>query len=184
MAKKLNVGNDLFFDTNKQKVLKFLVQRPSQFLITSEIVGRIRVSKAGANIALRRLVESGLVKRSVKGRVHLYQVDSRNPLIKQFKVMECVAELYSLIGQIKDFSQQIILFGSAARGENIEDSDIDLFVLTREDDKVRSRIKKFDKNGKIKAVLKTPTSFAKLERNDSVFYHEIQRGITLFERYE
>jgi len=175
---------DLFFDTNRQKVLRFLAQNPVQFLMASEIAGKTYVSKAGANIALRQLVKNGLVRRSIKGKTHLYQVDIRNPLIKQFKITETVVGLYPVIEELKNFSQQIILFGSAARGENLEDSDIDLFILTRAEDEVRSIIKKFDKNGKIKAVLKNPSSFAKLEKNEPTFYQEIQRGIALFEQYE
>lgn len=184
MAKKLNNMCELFFATNKQKILRFLAQNPGQYLMTSEIIGKTHVSKAGANIALCRLVKLGLVKRSIKGRTHLYQVDTRNPLIKQFKIIESVVGLYPLIEKLKDFSQQIILFGSASRGENLEESDIDFFVLTRAEDEVRSLIKKFDKNDKMKAILKNPSSFARLERDDTTFHQEIQRGIVLFEQYE
>ncbi|MCD6318751.1 nucleotidyltransferase domain-containing protein [Candidatus Aerophobetes bacterium] len=184
MNKKLDNIDELFFDTNKQKVLKFLAQNPSQSLMTSEIIKNANISKAGANIALRELVKVGLIKRSIKGKTHLYQVDFHNPLVKQFKVIETVVELYPLIKKLNGLSQQIILFGSASRGENLEDSDIDLFILTRSEEETRKLIKKFNQHKKIKAVLKNPSSFAKLEREDPTFYQEIQRGIILWERYE
>ncbi len=86
--------------------------------MASEIIKNTKISKAGANIVLRELVKAGLVKRSVKGRTHLYQINFYDPLVKQFKVTETIVELYSLIKKLKDFSQQIILFGSTSRGEN------------------------------------------------------------------
>ena len=159
-----------------------MAKKSTQYLMASEVVKSVNISKAGANIALRQLVKSGFVTRSIKGRTHLYQADTRNCLIKQFKVLESVAGLYPLIEKIKNVSQQIILFGSAARGENLEDSDIDLFILTRAGDEIRAVIKKSDKSSKIKAVVKTPYSFAELERKDSVFYQEITRGVTIFEQ--
>ena len=184
MNKKLNDMRGVFFNTNKQKVLKFLSKNPSQSLMASEVIKSTKISKAGANIALRELVETDLVKRSTKGKTHLYQVDSRDPLVKQFKVVGSIAKLYPLIKKLKNSSQQIILFGSASRGENLEDSDIDLFILTRAEEDARKTIKKFNRHNKIKAILKNSSSFAKLETEDPTFYQEIHRGIILWEQYE
>lgn len=184
MNKKLNNMRGIVFDTNKQKVLKFLAQNPSQSLMASEIIKDTKTSRAGANIALRELVKAGLVKRSVKGKTHLYQIDFRDPLVKQFKIIGSIIELYPLIKKLEKISQQIILFGSTSRGENLKNSDIDLFVLTRTEEEARKLIKKFNRYSKIKAIVKNSSDFAKLEREDSTFYQEIQRGIVLREQYE
>ena len=184
MNKKLNDMREIFFNTNKQKILKFLAQNPIQSLMTSEIIKSTKISKAGANIALRELVKTDLVKRSIKGKTHLYQVDFHDPLVKQFKVMGSIVELYPLIKKLENLSQQIIIFGSASRGENLEDSDIDLFILTRVEEEVRKVIKKYNYHNKIKAIVKNSSSFAKLEREDPTFYQEIQRGLILWEQYE
>jgi hypothetical protein len=53
MNKKLDNVRKIFFNTNKQKVLKFLTQNPNQSLMTSEVIKSTKISKAGANIALR-----------------------------------------------------------------------------------------------------------------------------------
>ena len=184
MNKKLNNMWEIFFNTNKQKALRFLAQNPSRSLMASEIIKNTKISKAGANIALRELVKAGLVKRIIKGKTHLYQVDFHDPLVKQFKVIGSIIEFYPLIKKLQKVSQQIILFGSTSRGENLEDSDIDLFVLTRAEEEVRKVIKKSNRHNKIKAIVKNPSIFAKLEREDPTFYQEIERGIILFEQYE
>ena len=184
MNKNLHNIETVFFNTNKQKVLKTLAQNPFQHLMASEIIQSAKMSKAGAHIALRELFQAGLVERSIKGKTHLYQVDSHNPLVKQFKVTATITELYPLIKSLQDLSQQIILFGSTSRGENLEDSDIDLFILTRAQEEVRKLIKKFSCHTKIKPILKNSSSYAKLEKGDPTFYQEIQRGIILFEQYE
>ncbi len=184
MNKKLNNMWEIFFNTNKQKVLKFLAQNPSHPLMASEIIKNTKTSRAGANIALRELVGAGLVKRSIKGKTYLYQVDFHNPLVKQLKVIESIVQFYPLIKKLEKVSQQIILFGSTSRGENLEDSDIDLFILTRAEEEVRKIIKKYNRHKKIKAILKNSSSLAKLEREDPIFYQEIQRGIILWEQHE
>jgi len=184
MNKKLNNIQEIFFNSNKQKVLKFLAQNPTQSLMASEIIRDTKISKAGANIALRELVKAGFVKRSIKGKTYLYRVDFHDPLVKQFKVTGTIVELYPLIKKSQKISQQIILFGSASRGENLKDSNIDLFILSRAEEEVRKLIKRFSRHNKIKAILRNPSSFAKLEREDPTFYQEIQRGIILWEQYE
>jgi len=184
MNKNLHNIEEIFFNTNKQKVLKALAQNPTQSLMASEIIGNPKMSKAGAHIALRELFQAGFVERSIKGKTHLYQVYSQDPLVKQFKVTATIVELYPLIKKLQKTSQQIILFGSTSRGENLEDSDIDLFILTRSGEEVRKTIKNFKSRNKIKAILKNSSSFAKLEKEDPTFYQEIQRGIVLWEQQE
>jgi hypothetical protein len=183
MNKILDDLKKTFFSTNKQKVLKFLASQPNQTLMTSEIAKATKLSRAGVNFALRDLVKTGLVQRLVKGKTHLFQVDFHHPLIGQFKVLEALSSLFPLIKELEAFSQQIILFGSTARGENIEGSDIDLFILTRNEGAARGVIKNFG-HLKIKPILKNPSSFAKLEKEDPTFYREIERGIILWEEHD
>ena len=182
MNRNLHNIQTVFFNTNKLKALRVLAQNPTQYLMASEIIGSTKISKAGASIALRELFQAGLVERSIKGKTHLYQAHSHDPLVKQFKVISTVVELYPLIKSLQDLSQQIILFGSTSRGENLEDNDIDLFILTRAQEEVRKLIEKFSDHTKIKAILKNSSTYAKLEKEDSTFYQEIQRGIILFEQ--
>lgn len=182
MNKNFNNIQEILFNTNKQKALRVLAQNPTQYLMASEIIRSTKISKAGASIALRELFNAGLLERSIKGKTHLYQVYSQDPLVKQFKVTATIVELYPLIKKLQKISQQIILFGSTSRGENLEDSDIDLFILTRTEQEVRKTIKNFKSQSKIKAILKNSSSFAKLEKEDPTFYQEIQRGIVLWEQ--
>lgn len=61
-----------------------------------------------------------------------YTADHSNPVIKQYKVMTNVLQLAPNLEQLQARAIKIILFGSASRGEDYPDSDIDLFVLTKD----------------------------------------------------
>lgn len=186
MTKKLNNLWKIFFSTNTQKVLSFLARRPNQSLMASEIMKATEISKAGVNIALRELLKVGFVGRNIKGRTHLYQINYHNPLVKQFKVVENIIELYPLIKKLNRVAwqiKQVILFGSTARGEDYQDSDIDLFILTHNKEEVR-KIMLSTNLKSVKPIIKTPAEFAALEKKDPTFYHEVTRGITLWEKHE
>ena len=111
-----------------------------------------------------------------------YRVDSKSPLIKQFKVFRNVTLAEELTRKIKTFSEKIILFGSCARGEDTPESDLDIFVVSREKDKVRGLIAPVKEKRKVQLVIKTPQEFIILDQKEPVFYEEIHRGIVLWEK--
>ena len=182
MNKKMNnYIENLFFNTNQQKVLRFLARNPKEGLMASEIIKATKLSKSGVNLALSSLVRANFVEKAVKGKTYLYQINHNRPLVKQFKVIENIVKLSSLLKKLKEISRikQIILFGSAARGENYVDSDIDLCVLAHDKQEVGEI---FSKVKSVQAIVKTPAEFVSMEKKDPILYQEINRGITLLEK--
>ena len=82
---------------------------------------------------------------------------------------------------LKSFSQKIVLFGSCARGDNVADSDIDMFILSSSPYIIEERIKKNNLVKKIQVIIRNPTQFIKMEKEEPIFWAEIDRGITLWE---
>jgi len=97
------------------------------------------------------------------------------------KVLDSVMKLHPLVKKIESLAEKIILFGSCARGENIEDSDIDLMIISHNKDEIKDKLYQFKKL-LLKPIIKTPIEFEDLEKKDSTFYLEITRGIVLFEK--
>ena len=157
--------NNSLISTNAQKVLNFLIQSPGKQFLANEIEKATRISRAGVNFSLRKLAKEKLVLREKKAKIYLYSVDYNNPVIKQLKVL----------------SKKIVLFGSCARGENINSSDIDLFILADSSKAIEEKIKKNTLREKLQPIIRNSTQFIKMEKEESIFIEEIEHGITLWE---
>jgi len=139
------------------------------------------MSRAGTNFALRDLAGVGLVHQEKRGRMNFYRVSADNVLIKYIKITQILVRLAQLVEKTKDISLKIILFGSAARGENTSDSDLDLFFLTRNPREVGKLLGKHPSAEKIQGVIKTPLEIVRLKKNNPTFLREVESGIVLWE---
>ncbi len=172
----------LIFFTNAQKILSFLIQNPDKEYFDRQISKLTRVSKAGANFALRDLAKEGLVVREKKGRMYFYKALSKVPSIKYLKILQNIVSLNHLIEKLKRYSLKIILYGSAAKGENNSDSDIDIFIMTRDTEEVKEILFKDKLREKIQYVAHTPNDFIKSKKSSLIFYREVEKGIVLWEQ--
>ncbi len=173
--------NNSLISTNAQKVRNFLIQSPGKQFLANEIEKAARISRAGVNFSLRKLAKEKLVLREKKAKIYLYSVDYNNPVIKQLKVLQTTMLLQPLVNKLKALSKKIVLFGSCARGENIAGSDIDLFILADSSKVIEEKIKRSNLREKLQPIIRNPTQFIKMEKDESVFIEEIEHGITLWE---
>jgi len=104
--------------------------------LTGRQVHRIlgRASEAGVRQALERLVEQGIVLRASAGRAHLYRLNREHiaaPHIEALAGLRAVfiERLRSELDGWAVHSPLAVLFGSAARRESDERSDLDLLVV-------------------------------------------------------
>jgi predicted nucleotidyltransferase len=102
-------------------------------------------------------------------------------LIRQLKITQNSINIQPLIDKLKCTSLKIVLYGSSAKGENLKDSDIDLFILSREPQEAKDVIYKSPWREKLQCVMNTPQQLAKLKKDNPVFFKEIAGGITLYE---
>jgi len=170
--------------TNVQKVLDFIIENPGKQFLSNEVERNTRLSRAGVNFALRKLAKDKLVLREKKAKIYVYSVDPKKPIIKQLKILKNILLLQDIMKQLKECSQRIVLFGSCARGENTGDSDIDLFILTNTPKAADEIIKKNKLKKKLQPIVRNATQYVKMETSGSVFYEEIQYGITLWEHID
>jgi predicted nucleotidyltransferase len=96
-------------------------------------------------------------------------------------VLNNVIDISSIIEELKELSDKIILFGSAKEGVNIKESDIDLFVITNSPEEVRKSV---GENKRIQLIVKKPLEFVELKSKEPEFYDEVSRGIVLWEKTE
>ncbi|MEW6102182.1 MAG: nucleotidyltransferase domain-containing protein [Candidatus Omnitrophota bacterium] len=181
--KKKN-GNNLFSSTNSQKILSFLVDKPEKEFLAKEIQKATTISKAGVYVALAELVRQGLVYKKGKGRSLIYTPNSDDPLIKQFKAFKNVLLMRTALSKLKAVSKKIILYGSASRGEDTGESDIDFFIVSHKPDAVKDVLASLKTKRKLQAVVKTPTEISEFKSKEQVYWKEVERGIVLWEEKE
>lgn len=172
----------LLFFTNAQKILYFLIQNPDKEYIEQEISKSTGVSKSGTNFALRDLAKEGLVLQEKRGRMYFYKVPFDGILTKYLKILQNIILSYSLVEKLKKHSLKIVLYGSAARGENHSGSDIDIFIMSRNPNEVGKIMFKDKLREKIQYVAHSPNDLIKTKKSNPIFYGEIEKGIVLWER--
>jgi len=165
---------------NHQKIIIFLGGYPEREFFSKEIAGKLGISLGGTHNALKYLTKEKIVDAEQKGNMKFYRINDENPLVKQLKTTDVIEKLLPLINKIKQDCEEIILFGSASRGEQTRNSDIDLFILTHTPEDVKKNIGKYKKKIPVKSVVKTPNQWSELEIKEPEFYKEVKRGVKLF----
>ncbi len=172
--------------TNPQKILKFLMHSGKP-CYEREIARGANISYGSANHVLNQFYKKGFVQRKSEGRMYFYSLNISNPFIKEFKILNNLLLLESLIEKLKLYCHKVILYGSWSSGDDTAESDIDLFIITSDEDKARSIIDKYSysnkvANRKIQAVINTPTDLLHREQRDKVFMDQVEQGKILWER--
>jgi predicted nucleotidyltransferase len=168
--------------TNTTIVLSFLAENPAKDYATIEIKNATGMSRQGVYLALIELEKEGLVSKTKKGKMLIYHVNYENNTVKQFKVLKMVISLQTLVENLSKVTDKIILYGSAARGEDRADSDIDLFIQTENAEDAIDELKKFRSNRKIQEKIMGAVGLSKMKDEDRVFYDEVMRGVVLWEK--
>lgn len=169
-------------NTTLTRVLSFLSDYPDKTYTGTEIAKKIGKTRMSIFLSLKILTEQGLIEKDIKGKTYLYKIISENPVVKYFKILKTVIMLESIIKELKSVSKKIVLYGSASRGEDTYESDIDLLIITNNVDEVKKHLQKYKFKKKIETKIFTSAGFADLKSRDQIFYEEIDRGITLWEK--
>lgn len=137
---------------NKWRVLKVFFDNPlpeGGFQLR-EISRKVKIAPVSVKNYLKELEKEGLIKKS-EHRTRKFPVYFANRDSEDFKFYKKIDIIYDIKNsgllrfiQDKFMPDVIVLFGSAAKGEDIEGSDVDLFLQCRE--------KKLDLNKFEKAI--------------------------------
>lgn len=173
--------------TNHQKVLSFLVKYSDKEFYEREISRKIDISFGSANKVLNDLYSDGLLNRQQRGKMYFYSINSADPIFRQFKILNTIVLLRSLINELKKATRKIILYGSCAEGTDTSKSDIDLFIISNNNKKVLQIIEKYSlgkgfEEIKIQPVIFSPLELLKSEKSDKEFLSLVNEGIVLWEK--
>jgi len=171
MFKKLNL-----FSKTERKLLAFVSKKDGE-LYERQIADGAGVSVGSANRMLKGFARLGALKQVIRGRMLFYRRNDDNPLLRQFKVFNTINELMPLIEKLAPFCSRIVLFGSCAEGRNGEKSDVDLFILSNEKEKVRRIL---DGHDSIQAIVLNSVEYSGLQKKDKPLYKRMNAGVEIY----
>jgi predicted nucleotidyltransferase len=168
-------------------VLSLLVKFSDQEFYEREVARRLGVSSGSANRALNELFSSEVVTRRREGKMYFYSIDSSNAAITEFKKIINLMLIEPLVEELKNASNRIVLYGSCAQGIDTSESDVDLFVVSNNKDKVLEAINNFKfprgfEDIHIQAIVKTPVELLETKGPEQAFIEEVEQGTVLWER--
>ncbi|NQU18837.1 nucleotidyltransferase domain-containing protein [bacterium] len=167
---------------SEQIVLKYLAKHSGETLYESEIAKNALISVGSANQCLKDLLVEDMVALTKKGNMNFYSLNLENPLARQFKITQVISQLNGLIGKLNPLTDKVILFGSCAEGIDTQDSDIDLAIVSNEENKIRKLIRNQKLDREIQVLIFSPIDFSLLEDKDKPLYERIQKGIVLWRK--
>lgn len=142
-----------------------------------EISRNIKVAQPSTINHLKALVKAGLIIREEKGLYPSYKANRDSDIFKAYKKTDLLIQFaeMGILSYINDscLPNCIILFGSASLGEDIESSDIDLYIQGPE---TKLNMERFEKPLKRKINLFFEENFNRLS---SELKNNIINGIKL-----
>jgi predicted nucleotidyltransferase len=168
------------FATSQARVLHFLAYHIGQSFYEQEIVEHSGVSRSAVNLATRSLHRAGLLHKEQRGRMNFYSAADHHPFVRQFKVLNSIAELEPLLRALRPLARQVTLFGSCAEGTDTTTSDVDLFILASERSQIIVAISHHSSERRVQPVVVNNQELATMKERESAFYTQVQRGIVLW----
>ncbi len=165
--------------TAQEAAFGYLLDAAPDASTEAEVRAALGIPKTTAHIALSGLVQEGLACVERIGRTGRYSVDPTDPLIKSLKTARAIRRVQWAIEPVRDRIDLAVLFGSAARGEDRRDSDVDLLVVTED---VETVLTTLAENPWLQPVVMTAAKHMVLIADNGTFAKETARGVTIWER--
>jgi predicted nucleotidyltransferase len=173
-------GYEIPFNKNLNKLMFLFIGTPAKKFTQAEIRKFTDLSKRTVIKWLDALESYSFLKTEHIGRNILYYANLENPVMKQMKILINVSVLYELAVQVaKELEAEVYLYGSAARGEDTEKSDIDLLIIGDKVPRnaVMAKLALLEKQleRKISFQIFTSLEWSQAARKDKPFYERVEK---------
>ena len=111
---------------SRYRILQEFLDFPTKRFMLRELSRRTGITQPTMKNHLKALTEEGLITREEQGLYPTYRAERDNQKFKLYRRMDITLRLDGAVQHIYDscMPDAIVLFGSASKGEDIEDSDI------------------------------------------------------------
>lgn len=138
--------DNILSSRSKIAVIRLFVSKTGDFRASGrEIAKSVQISAPAAHAGLKELYNQGILKLDILGKQHIYRLDRRNRIVKKilrpmFKKEISVKEEVKayLVKEIQKAGMKnkivsCILYGSLARGQTNDKSDVDVAVIVKDE---------------------------------------------------
>ena len=140
-----NLLDDLLDSKAKIRILRIMFRYPFREFTEREIANQIDMSPNTVNLALACLRKTNVFIYKRIGRTHSYRCNQDSVLYNILKNLfekenEIREKLFGIIQKNMESNGSCIIFGSYARGEEEFDSDLDVLIVTSNQEKAEEMI--------------------------------------------
>jgi len=162
------------------KILNFVFKNPTQEFYEKRVAENAKISVGACNKYMKKLSEIGFLTKEKRGRMNFYKLNRENPLVNQFKILFTLDSI--LVRDIKEKIKEeveVFLYGSFARGEDVEESDFDILLISGREEQakiittLRNIGKKHGKN--VRVVGFTRKEWIETKKKDPAFYERVEK---------
>ena len=160
------------------QLLHPFLYKPGIEMYQSEVIKETGIPKTRAIRLLGMLTSYGVLREKEKAGCRFYSASLENPVIVQLKKFIMVSRLYEATYKFAGHDIELYLFGSSARGEDTEYSDIDILVISGTNrDVINAFVDSLKKafEREVNPVIYTPIQYANLCIKDKAFYDQVER---------
>lgn len=157
--------------------LKYFIINPYSKIHLRGFSRIMKISPNSANRFLNLFLKEGLVIEERVANLRYFKANLNSISFREIKKTFSVFELEKsgLIEALKEVCFSCMLFGSVARGGNDKNSDIDLVIVTKEKEKVRRIIRRFQKKFKqeLSCHIFTSLEWKEGKTENKAFYQDV-----------
>ncbi len=124
----------LFSSKARVKLLKLLLLNPDCRYYLRELAQKTDLSIYSVQVEVKRLTAAGILEKETSGRQTYYKINEHCPIVPElrsiFTKTTGVADvLKASLTEISDHIDYAFIYGSFAKGTQVQDSDVDLMVV-------------------------------------------------------
>lgn len=125
------------------KVIEFFLTHPTLEIYLNELARHLEISKGSAKSYCDTIVKEGLISESAKGNLRLFKLNRDDFAVRELVKAYHLLKLKNLgIEFIAEGCTSLAIYGSFARGNIDERSDLDLLVIGEESNVNRDKVLK------------------------------------------
>ena len=167
------------------KILRYFLVNPYKEVYLRELAKLVKLSPFAVKKYIEMLLKERLVQEERRANLRFFRANTSNPFYKQLKVSFSVNSIVKsgLIETLKEHIPSvtsIVLFGSLAKGEGTEESDVDMLVIGKP---THPNLSSFEKKlgREINLHVFSWSGWNKKGKEDAPFYYElISYGVSLY----
>ncbi|HII16000.1 MAG TPA: nucleotidyltransferase domain-containing protein [Nanoarchaeota archaeon] len=169
---------ELIGNKKQASLIVFFIRHPTMKIHQQDIKKEVKIAKATLIKWLNMLANKGMIGFAQYGRTKIYSLNRENTIIKRLKVLDNFLLVAGVKAIAEKHDSSAYLFGSAARGEDAEDSDIDILLIgkvNREDiirdiNKISEKIQR-----NINVQIFSPLEWSQMAKKDAAFYERVEK---------